>query len=366
MQLEQQPPSSTWSTWTNCGEAESGHRCRARSNQLPSSRPVPKLPPRQSLPTYAGGKNEAPGQGRQTGGGEETAPQVSRQQPWNPSVSQQQPLYQHRTRPQSSQEGGSSLHEGIGRQEERFSRQGFPYQNDKYLGPQYLPEGQLGSQRQFEENEEERSSGEPQSSRQPLLEPDVNAEEPEEGVFPIEVLLGVVAGLLTILLLLLAVVLVVLYRRQKKQEVPTKKSLKKEEVLLKGIPSFPGPKPPPKPPKPLPRDPDLHQQRLPPPPPSWHPPVIYALPGPADPWLHQQSHQHQHQAQVHRSSMQRDDLQSRPRPIPARPERQVQADVHIAPTFPPKSGQQHIEEAMQPPQALKRSLDVNPPRVGVP
>ena len=67
--------------------------------------------------------------------------------------------------------------------------------------------------------------------------------------------------------------------------------------------------------------------------------------------------------------MQRDDLQSRPRPIPARPERQVQADVHnvhIAPTFPPKPGQLHIEEAMQPTQALKRRLDGSPPRIGVP
>jgi len=189
-----------------------------------------------------------------------------------------------------------------------------------------------------------------------------DTEESERGFLPIEVLLGVVAGLLTILLLLLAAVLIVLYRRQRRQQGPVKKGVKKEEVVLKGLPSFPGPKPPPKPPKPLPRDPDPVQRRLPPPPPTWHPPVIYALPGPADPW----SQRTTHQAEVHRSAVGQEGLQVGPK-MQARPEAQLQPDVHNHPMNFQQKPVRYMQEASQQPNALKRPPEAvwregSPPR----
>ena len=214
--------------------------------------------------------------------------------------------------------------------------------------------GGFGFQQQLGPMEKERSRF--PSDEQYASSTDPNTEESERGFLPIEVLLGVVAGLLTILLLLLAAVLIVLYRRQRRQQDPVKKSVKKEEVVLKGLPSFPGPKPPPKPPKPLPRDPDPVQRRLPPPPPTWHPPVIYALPGPADPW----SQRITHQAEVHRSGLGQEGLQ-------ARPEAPLQPEVHSQSMNFQQKPVRYMQEASQQANALKRPLeggwrDASPPR----
>ena len=223
--------------------------------------------------------------------------QVSRQRNWVPP----------------NQEGAHSWQRGLARQEEReFREKERTGQQQSRSNPWQSPT--LGVSRfqqplgQFEENR----SGFPLGQQDASAAGDPNTGEPERAFLPIEVLLGVVAGLLTILLLLLAAVLIVLYRRQKRQQAPVKKNVKKEEVVLNGLPSFPGPKPPPKPPKPLPRDPDPAQRRLPPPPPAWHPPVIYALPGPADPWSQRNTHQ---------SEEKQEEFQVRPK-IQSRPELQ--------------------------------------------
>jgi len=237
-----------------------------------------------------------------------------------------------------------------------------PPQSEENFGRQEEPSRQerFSFQQQLWPIEEERSRF--PSGQQDASAADPNTEESERAFLPIEVLLGVVAGLLTILLLLLAAVLVVLYRRQRRQQVPVKRSVKKEEVVLKGLPSFPGPKPPPKPPKPLPRDPDPVQRRLPPPPPTWHPPVIYALPGPADPW----SQRNTHQAEVHRSAMGQEGLQVHPK-IQARPEAQRPPEVHNHPVNFQQKPVRYMQEASQQPTALKRSAEAgwtqaSPPR----
>ena len=171
-----------------------------------------------------------------------------------------------------------------------------------------------------------------------------NTEESERAFLSIEVLLGVVAGLLTIFLLLLVAVIIVLYR----QEVPVQKSVNKEEVVLKDLPSFPGPRPPSKPPKPLPRDPDPVQRRLPPPPLTWNPPVIYAVPGPADPW----SQHNTHQAEVHRSALEQKGFQVHSK-IQARPEEWLQPELQNQQMNFQQQPVQYMQEASQQPNTLK-------------
>ena len=298
--------------------------------------------PRQGVPYRQG---DAPRQGE--------AAKVSRQQTWAPAKKEDTLSWQGR----------------VAYQEERISRQR-PRQEGRIInqqqgrGDQWQPAGVggFGFQQQLGPIETERSRF--PSDQQDASAADTNTEESERPFLPIEVLLGVVAGLLTILLLLLAAVLIVLYRRQRRQQVPVKKSVKKkEEVVLQGLPSFPGPKPPPKPPKPLPRDPDPVQRRLPPPPPTWHPPVIYALPGPApEPW----SQHNTHQAEVHRSATGQEGLQVHPK-IQARPEAHLQPEgQNHAMNFQPKPVR-YMQEASQQANGLKRPpeagwREVSPPR----